>query len=281
MVQTPVTESMQPLHSQLIGASQHPPIVFLHGFMGRGADFAPIAMALGDRYCSLLIDLPGHGNSFNANDQAYTMAATAQLVIACIDRLQLAPAYLYGYSMGGRLALYLAIHYPAYFRHTMLESASPGCRTTEAAIARQQNDAALADRLAQADATDFSDFLQNWYQQPLFQSLQQHPNFAALYNQRLQNNSQSLAKSLRGMGTGVQPRLWDDLATHNQPLHLLTGELDQKFTEIQTAMRAIAPQVTGSVIQQTGHNIHWENPGAVIREIASFFPGSDFYNCGT
>lgn len=281
MAQSPVTECMQPLYSQLIGSSQYPPIIFLHGFMGRGGDFAPIAMALRDRYCSLLIDLPGHGDSQFATDAAYTMAATAQSVIARIDRWQLAPAHLYGYSMGGRLALYLAIHYPEYFRHTILESASPGCRTTAAAIARQQSDVALADRLEQTNATDFSDFLQDWYQQPLFQSLQQYPNFAELYNQRLQNNSQFLAKSLRGMGTGVQPRLWDALSTHDRPLHLLTGELDQKFTQVQIAMRAIAPRVTGSVIQQTGHNIHWENPGAVIREIASFFPGSDFYNCGT
>jgi 2-succinyl-6-hydroxy-2,4-cyclohexadiene-1-carboxylate synthase len=272
---------MQRLHSQLIGASHHPPIVFLHGFMGRGADFVPIATALRDRYCSLLIDLPGHGDSLNADNRAYTMATTAQLVIERIDRLQLAPAHLYGYSMGGRLALYLAIHYPDYFRHTMLESASPGCRTTEAAIARQQQDQALADRLERTNATGFSDFLQDWYQQPLFQSLQQYPNLATLYNQRLQNNPQFLAKSLRGMGTGVQPRLWDALPTHDRPLHLLTGELDQKFTAVQMAMRAIAPSVTGSVIQQTGHNIHWENPGAVIREIASFFPGSDFYNCGS
>jgi 2-succinyl-6-hydroxy-2,4-cyclohexadiene-1-carboxylate synthase len=272
---------MQHLNSELIGSSHHPAIVFLHGFLGRGADFAAIATALSDRYCSLLIDLPGHGDSLNANNRASTMATTAQFVIERIDRLQLAPAHLYGYSMGGRLALYLAMHYPAYFRHTILESASPGCPTVEAAIARQTHDAALADRLEQADAAAFASFLHDWYQQPLFQSLQQCPNFAALYNQRLQNNPQALANALRGMGTGFQPPLWDELATHAAPLHLLTGELDQKFTQVQMAMRAIAPQVTGSVIQQTGHNIHWENPGAVIREIASFFPGSDFYNCGS
>lgn len=272
---------MQSLHHEFIGNPAHPPIVFLHGFLGRGSDFAEIAQILSDRACSLLIDLPGHGGSLLPDDRDYTMAGTAHLIIDRIKQLQLPPAYLYGYSMGGRLALYLAIHYPRYFRHTMLESASPGCRTEPERQQRQQADLILADRFDQTAIANFPDLLQHWYQQPLFQSLQHHPNFAKLYKQRLQNNSQFLAKSLRGMGTGFQPSLWDDLATHHQPLHLLTGELDQKFTEIQTAMRAIAPQVTGSVIQQTGHNIHWENPGAVIREIASFFPGSNFYNCGT
>jgi 2-succinyl-6-hydroxy-2,4-cyclohexadiene-1-carboxylate synthase len=272
---------MQSLHHEFIGDPAHPPIVFLHGFLGRGADFAEIAQILRDRYSSLLIDLPGHGQSLLTDDRDYTMAATAQLIIDRINQLQLPPAYLYGYSMGGRLALYLAIHYPTYFHHTLLESASPGCRTEPEQQLRQQADLTLADGLEQTTIANFSNFLKCWYEQPLFQSLQRHPNFAKLYKQRLQNNSQFLAKSLRGMGTGFQPSLWADLATHDRPLHLLTGELDQKFTEVQTAMRTIAPPVTGSVIQQTGHNIHWENPGAVIREIASFFPGSNFYNCGT
>jgi 2-succinyl-6-hydroxy-2,4-cyclohexadiene-1-carboxylate synthase len=272
---------MSPLTDQFVGNPAQPPIVFLHGFLGRGADFAEIAQTLSDRACSLLIDLPGHGQSLLTDDRDYTMAATAQLIIDRINQLQLPPAYLYGYSMGGRLALYLALHYPAYFHHTILESASPGCRTEPERQQRQQADLILADRLEQMPIDDFSDFLQHWYAQPLFQSLQQHPSFVKMYKQRLQNNSQFLAKSLRGMGTGFQPSLWGALPTHRHPLHLLTGELDQKFTEVQTAMRAIAPQVTGSVIQQTGHNLHWENPGAVIREIANFFPGSNFYNCGT
>jgi 2-succinyl-6-hydroxy-2,4-cyclohexadiene-1-carboxylate synthase len=272
---------MQSLHHEFIGDPARPPIVFLHGFLGRGSDFTEIAQILSDRYSSLLIDLPGHGGSLLPDDESYTMATTAGLIIDRINQLQLPPAYLYGYSMGGRLALYLAIHYPTYFRHTILASASPGCRTEPERQQRQQADLILADRLAQTTIGNFFDFLNYWYAQPLFQSLQRHPNFANLYNPRLQNNSQFLAKSLRGMGTGFQPSLWAALPTHNRPLHLLTGELDQKFTAIQTAMRAIAPQLTGSVIQQTGHNIHWENPGAVIREIASFFPGSNFYNCGT
>ncbi len=272
---------MPSLHDAFIGHPAHPPIVFLHGFLGRGADFTEIAQCLSDRACSLLIDLPGHGQSLLPDDRDYTMAATAHLIIDRIKQRQLPPAYLYGYSMGGRLALYLAIHYPRYFRHTILESASPGCRTEPERQQRQPADLILADRLEQATETDFSDFLQYWYNQPLFQSLRQHPSFVTLHQQRLQNNSQFLAKSLRGMGTGFQPSLWSALPTHPHPVHLLTGAVDQKFTDIQTAMRAIAPSVTGSVIQQTGHNIHWENPAAVIREIASFFPGSDFYNCAT
>jgi 2-succinyl-6-hydroxy-2,4-cyclohexadiene-1-carboxylate synthase len=269
------------LHYEFVGDRALPPIVFLHGFLGCGADFREIAARLADRYCSLLIDLPGHGASLLTDDRAYAMPATADLIVNLLRSLECLPANLYGYSMGGRLALYLALYYPQNFARVMLESASPGCRTEADRQQRQQSDRALADRLATMAAPDFPDFLRDWYAQPLWRSLQQHPDFATLYHQRLPNHPQFLAKSLLGLGTGFQPRLWDRIAHHRRPLHLLAGALDPKFVQVQTAMQAIVPTATTSVIQQTGHNLHWENPAAVIREIASFFTGSNFYNRGT
>jgi 2-succinyl-6-hydroxy-2,4-cyclohexadiene-1-carboxylate synthase len=269
------------LSYKLVGDRHQPAIIFLHGFLGRGDDFGDIAQGLRDRYCSVLVDLPGHGDSLLMDDEFYTMPATAELIMNLLHSLECLPTNLYGYSMGGRLALHLALHYPNYVAPVILESASPGCRTEAERQQRQQFDHALADRLAPMNTTDFANFLQHWYAQPLFQSLQQHASFATMYQQRLQNNPQFLAKSLRSMGTASQHSLWDKLATHNQPLHFLAGELDPKFCQLQTDMLAIAPQATASVIQQTGHNVHQENPEAVIREIASFFPGSNFYNCGT
>jgi 2-succinyl-6-hydroxy-2,4-cyclohexadiene-1-carboxylate synthase len=278
----PANQSMSALSDRLIGHPRQPLIIFLHGFLGRGDDFCHLAEGIVDRYSSLLIDLPGHGGSLLADDGAYTMAGAAALIIDRITARQLAPVGIYGYSMGGRLALYLALHYPESIDRAMIAAASPGCRTQTEQLQRQQADRALADRLSQMSASDFADFLQHWYAQPLFQSLQRHPNFAAMYKQRLQNNPQFLAKSLLGMGTGFQPPLWELLRQPQCPLHFLAGTLDQKFTQLQREMLAIAAgstcPATGSVIQQTGHHLHGENPEAVIREIASFFPGANFYN---
>jgi 2-succinyl-6-hydroxy-2,4-cyclohexadiene-1-carboxylate synthase len=276
----PSNPVIPPLTDRLIGHPRQPLIVFLHGFLGRGDDFCHLAEGIVDRYSSLLIDLPGHGGSLLTDDNAYTMAGAAALIIDRMTARQFAPVGIYGYSMGGRLALYLALHYPHHIDRAMIAAASPGCRTQTERLQRQQADRALADRLSQMSASDFGDFLQHWYAQPLFQSLQRHPNFATIYNQRLQNNPKFLAKSLLGMGTGFQPPLWELLRQPQCPLHFLAGSLDHKFSQLQREMLAIASgsSATGSVIQQTGHNLHWENPEAVIREIASFFPGSNFYN---
>lgn len=266
------------LHAELIGDRTQPTIVLLHGFFGSGDDWRELIAELGDQYAYLLIDLPGHGSSLLCDQTQYSMEKTAQLVVQQIeDRIpQAHQTYLYGYSMGGRLALYLALHYPSLFSRVILESASPGLSTAIARQQRQQSDAALAAQLDCMGPQAFSDFLSHWYAQPLFQSLRQHPRYPSMLARRSRNHPAYLAHSLRYMGTGVQPNLWPQLPNLQVPLHYVTGAIDQKFVQIQAAMvqtnRCQANlTITASVIQQTGHNVHLENPAAILREITSFF----------
>jgi 2-succinyl-6-hydroxy-2,4-cyclohexadiene-1-carboxylate synthase len=67
----------------------------------------------------------------------------------------------------------------------VLESASPGLKTQGDRLERIQRDFELAKRL---EESNFSTFLSNWYIQPLFASLKNHPNFDYLKQTRLQNN---------------------------------------------------------------------------------------------
>jgi 2-succinyl-6-hydroxy-2,4-cyclohexadiene-1-carboxylate synthase len=264
------------LSYQFVGDRGKPTIVLLHGFLGSGADFYELTAQLTSHFACLLIDLPGHGQSNLSDEAIYSMPATALLVVKLLDELQLQHVYLYGYSMGGRLALYLAIHHKTTIRKTLLESASPGLHNDGDRAVRQQQDNALANQLEQMTQADFQDFLQHWYAQPLFQSLRQHPRFSQILGQRSLNQPRYLAKSLRQMGTGTQPSLWQALAQHDRPLHLVTGGLDQKFVTLQAEMQHICPVATSCVIQQAGHNLHLENPAAMISEIISFFEAADF-----
>lgn len=269
---------MAELSYQLVGDRQKPTVVFLHGFLGSGEDFRELATQLNDRFACLLIDLPGHGQSHLQSTASYSMPAAAAQVLQLLTELRLPPVDLYGYSMGGRLALYLAIQHKEYFRKTIVESASPGLRSGAEQTTRQQHDQMLATQLELMSKTDFKHFLQHWYEQPLFQSLRQHPNFSTMLSRRLDNQPALLAKSLRYMGTGTQPNLWPFLGQHNQPLHLITGEFDQKFVALQTDVQRTCPMATSSVVQKVGHNVHLENPMAIIRTITSFFDRADPYN---
>ncbi|MGV0026572.1 2-succinyl-6-hydroxy-2,4-cyclohexadiene-1-carboxylate synthase [Phormidesmis priestleyi] len=247
----------------LQGSTTLPVILFLHGFLGSGEDFAGIVPQF-DRFCCLCIDLPGHGKTQVVGD--YSLASTAHAIVALLDRLNIPKTVLVGYSLGGRLALLLALQFPDRFPQTILESASPGLKTeAERAIRREQDDK-LSDRLT----SDFPKFLSEWYDQPLFRSLKQHPNFAAMYQHRLENNPVELAKSLRNLSTGRQSSLWSTLERYEQPLLLMVGERDRKFVSINQEMAARCQTAQLKILVNTGHNLHLEDPQAFTMHINQF-----------
>ncbi|OUC13709.1 MAG: 2-succinyl-6-hydroxy-2,4-cyclohexadiene-1-carboxylate synthase [Alkalinema sp. CACIAM 70d] len=247
------------LHYQTDGSPEFPALCFLHGFLGRGDDFSVIVKDCSQQFHCICMDLPGHGQSFDWPSNAYSMEKTATQVIAVLDRSAIHQTALYGYSMGGRLALYLACYFPDRVSQVFLESASPGLASEVERQERKARDSALAAELQQ----DFPQFLDRWYQQPLFQSLQQHPKFPEIYQKRQQNHPQGLAKSLISMGLGAQPNLWPHLPQLTQPIQLIAGEWDHKFIAIQQAMAQQLPNATCTIVPQAGHNIHLEQPSAI------------------
>ena len=159
--------------------------------------------------------------------------------------------------MGGRLALYLACHYPNRFSHLILESSSPGLATEAERAARRQRDALLADWI---EAKGLAQFVARWEALPLWESQKQLSDEVRrrLRQQRLQNNVLGLANSLRGMGTGAQPSLWPLLPTLTLPTLLLAGKLDSKFVAINQKMGALLPNGRLQIIPHAGHTVHLE-----------------------
>jgi 2-succinyl-6-hydroxy-2,4-cyclohexadiene-1-carboxylate synthase len=251
-------------HYSFHGNSNHPVVLFLHGFLGNREDFDEVIPLLVDRYSCLTLDLPGHGKTDVVDD--YSMPKTADEIVALLDNLKIPQAFLVGYSMGGRLALYLALNFPERFPKVVIESGSPGLKTEEERSTRLQRDFALADQLE----TNFSQFLTDWYEQPLFQSLKQHPKFEQLLDQRLQNDPIGLAKSLREMSTGAQPSLWEKLKAHQNSLLLIVGERDRKFININQEMVSICETARLAIVPDVGHNIHLEKPEIFANYIKDF-----------
>jgi 2-succinyl-6-hydroxy-2,4-cyclohexadiene-1-carboxylate synthase len=161
-------------------------------------------------------------------------------IIKLIRAMTSAPVTLLGYSMGGRLALYLAVHYPDEIDRLILESASPGLASEEKRQQRRISDEQLAERIEREGIPAFVDYWENialfTSQKNLTEAIQ-----IALHAQRLSNSATGLANSLRGTGTGIQPSLWGKLAEIHQPTMLLTGELDTKFHTIAEQMKTKMP----------------------------------------
>jgi 2-succinyl-6-hydroxy-2,4-cyclohexadiene-1-carboxylate synthase len=247
------------IHYQLYGESYLPKLLFLHGFMGCGDDFSPIINALLPEFCCLAVDLPGHGLTEVLDSRGYDMAAIAPTLINLLQELNFTPCHLIGYSMGGRLGLYLACQFPRHFASVFLESASPGLVTNVERILRQQQDEILATEL---ESEDWSIFLARWYDQPLFDSLRYSPHFDEMLQRRLHNRPHQLAQALRSSGTGMQPSLWNAMANLTMPITLVVGEHDQKFVEINQNMAVQQPLVQLKILLDCGHAAHAEDPEA-------------------
>jgi 2-succinyl-6-hydroxy-2,4-cyclohexadiene-1-carboxylate synthase len=256
------------LHYTIHGESDRPWLLLLHGFLGRGDDFGHLVPALSQHYRCLCIDLPGHGQTKvnSADETLFQMPATVLAIVALMDALQIERTALYGYSMGGRLALYLALKLPDRLSHLILESASPGLRTPSERQARREADQQLSYRLV----ADFPQFLTDWYAQPMWQSLRQHPGFRELADRRLQNRPPELAQSLQNCGLGSQPSLWDKLSNCRLPLLLLVGAQDRKFLEINQQMLELCPTAKLVVIAAAGHNANFENPHQFLQHLNEF-----------
>lgn len=250
-----------------LGDTRHPAIVFLHGFMGAGRDWMPLARQFSGNYFCILPDIPGHGNSTGMPQQAFAMPACAASIISLLDELQTPVAHLIGYSMGGRLAFYLACHFGERCDHLILESASPGLRTAAERRARIEHDEQLAQKLEIGDLRDFLDF---WFELPLFANLQKHKLLDILKKSRLRNDPHQLALSLRKMGTGSMPNLWPLLQRIKNPVLLLTGGLDEKFCRINSAAVRQLAHGYHKIFPGCGHNMHFEAEALFLQTIKDF-----------
>ncbi|MFC0290988.1 2-succinyl-6-hydroxy-2,4-cyclohexadiene-1-carboxylate synthase [Bombilactobacillus bombi] len=236
--------------------------LLLHGFMGSKYDFDNIRSALPGQVITL--DLLGHGQTIC--DLTPTRLAFSQQIKDLqifLEKYFTQPINLVGYSMGGRLALGLAISAPQLIAQLFLENCTAGIADRQKQQSRQHQDALLAQQLRQKSLEQFID---NWENLPLFASqknlstkLQQQIRL-----QRQHQNPLALAASLEGMGTGVMPNYWPQLAQLTLPTTIITGDLDAKFQKITAQMTALLPHAHRFVVTNAGHNVHLEQPNQYL-----------------
>jgi len=103
------------------------PLLLVHGFTGFRHDFATQLDALSAHGRVLAPDLPGHGESGRSEDPAhYTLAGLAEDLLGFLDAVGVERCDLLGHSMGGMLALRVALAQPERVASLLLMSTSAG-----------------------------------------------------------------------------------------------------------------------------------------------------------
>ena len=93
------------------GGSEGDPVLLLHGFSGDLNAWAMTQAALAETREAIALDLPGHGGSTKEVGEG-DVGAQAAAAVAFMDALGMARAHLVGHSLGGAIALDLALDHP-------------------------------------------------------------------------------------------------------------------------------------------------------------------------
>ena len=244
-----------------------PTIVLLHGFTHTGASWQPVIEALGERYRAIAPDIRGHGAASDAEP------VSLEAVIGDVAGLVDGPFTLVGYSMGGRIALHVALALGGErVERLVLIGASPGLADDGQRGERVASDEALAGEIealaaARGAAAAMDEFARRWATGTPVLAGQPAEVRERVHADRLRNTPAGLARALRGLGTGALPPLWDRLGELTMPVTLIVGERDAKFQAIADEMAARIPNATRLIVPGAGHAVHLEAPAAVAEAL--------------
>lgn len=267
-------------YNMTIAGEAGPPLLLLHGFTGSAATWLPLLAPLAAHHRVVAVDLPGHGRTDAPKDPSrYGIDRTVRDLLALMDQLGAAhappggdprePWTALGYSMGGRLALHLALATPDRVAALVLEGVSPGIVDQDERYRRREADDVLAGRI---ERDGIAAFVEYWEALPLFASQRRLPDpaRASLRASRLANAPHGLANSLRGAGAGTQESLTNRLATLPMPVLLIAGEWDEKYRRLAGEMAGRIPYAQVAIIPNAGHAAHLEQPERFVATVREF-----------
>jgi 2-succinyl-6-hydroxy-2,4-cyclohexadiene-1-carboxylate synthase len=229
-------------------------LVLLHGFAGTRRTWDGVLSHLpAERYRPLALDLPAHGSQAGADRPIDFDAAVESVLRRSPPRFALC-----GYSLGGRLALHVALAAPERVASLALVASGPGIEDPAERAERRAADRALADEI---EDSSIDRFAERWCAQPMF--LRDPAQVQALARaDYLRNDPVDLAAVLRGLGQGEMASLWERLGELTLPVTAIAGERDAKLQAIARRMVGLLPDGRLEIVAG-GHRLPLESPRAV------------------
>ncbi|MBC1353916.1 2-succinyl-6-hydroxy-2,4-cyclohexadiene-1-carboxylate synthase [Listeria welshimeri] len=249
---------------------EKPVLLMLHGFTGSNKTFQESITHLEEHFSIVAPDLLGHGKTDSPDEIArYSIERIVEDLVTILQELKIMQCFVLGYSMGGRVATAFASAHPEMVRGLILVSSSPGLAQKDLQESRVQADNRLADMLETEGIRSFVDY---WEKLALFasQEVLSDELKKRIRLERLAQNPNGLAMSLRGMGTGKQPSYWNHLADFTFPVLLMTGSLDEKFEKIAQEMQQLIPNSTHVTVQNAGHAVYLEQPNIFLSQLTNW-----------
>lgn len=233
-------------------------VVLLHGFTQNHRCLGPLATELARMHRVVAPDLPGHGSE-SARGALDCPAAGSHLARTA------GPGHWCGYSLGGRLALHVALQHPEVVQSLVLLGATAGIEDDDEREQRRRVDRERAESLRELGVEEF---VRRWLDLPLFSDL---PPEARFLEERSSNTVEGLSASLLNAGTGSMAPLWERLGEIVVPVLVLAGERDEAFSVLGRRMaERIGSNARFESVPGAGHAAHLVAPAATTSAVRSF-----------
>lgn len=237
-----------------------PPLIILHGFFAAARNWRQIAQQLAAHFLVYVPDCRNHGASPHHADMDYPLMAAD--VVAFMEVRHIEQAYLLGHSMGGKTAMWCALHYPEKITKLIVADIAPVSYThsfDKLLIALQSLPLAEIDSRKQADEYLAPLITELSYRQFLLQNLVAHEGH---YRWRIDLDI------FKATATNIVafPET-ENLPPYQGDTLFLTGA---QSNYVNAPSYAAFPQAHFYAIAKAGHWLHVQQPTIFVQRVTDF-----------
>ncbi len=255
-----------------------PPLVIIHGLYGSSDNWMKTARSLSNHFRVYVVDLRNHGRTFHSDVHNYEVMRDDLLEL--LDKLSVEKATLLGHSMGGKVAVCFAGHYPERVEQLIVADIAPVSysgtgrqsegRAYHAAVlqAMKAIDIDSARSRAEADKRLSGTVKNQRIRQFLLKNLKRNEDKS--FGWRI--NLDVMIKELDNIMDGINSSCPGfSIPVSGFPVLFIRGERSPYIKDEDfPAIRKIFPQAEIKTLSGAGHWLHVEQPGKFVKSIVSF-----------
>jgi pimeloyl-ACP methyl ester carboxylesterase len=242
------------------------PLLILHGLFGSSDNWMGVAPKLADQFHVFALDLRNHGQSPHSDEMTYSLMAGD--VVEFLDARKLASAIVLGHSMGGKVAMQLALDFPGRVQKLVIADMSPGEHAPEfegyfltllaldlkAYRSRQQMEEVMAPAIPNLAMRRF-----------LLKNLGYNADEEYFWKMNLEGIYKNYPRICEAISSGQQYR---------KPTLFINGGKSNYITEEDKPLiQKLFPEVKFHTIAEAGHWIHADAAVEFVREVTKFLSG--------
>jgi len=254
---------MKSLNHHISSQESHKPwLVLIHGLFGSLDNLAVIRRGFEQTHNVLSVDLPDHGRSYYS--KAFSFSEYADSVVGLLDELDVNVCQLLGHSLGGKVAMKIALTHPQRIEKLVIADIAP-----VAYSARHHNviNGLSSVKLDEINTrSDAKKLMESHIVEPgVIQFL-----LKSLYNSddgwQWRFNLPLIIRDYLALSQAIE----EDAQYSGPTLFLKGGQSDYLLSEHKPAIDKLFPNSKAKIIGSAGHWLHSQKPDLFNRLVADF-----------